>query len=284
MEAVDTAPAADSFTSLHEHQQETPHTFFGGPAILHLHCPDAKVLISRSSLGEYTLLQSLLPAAQPPPGDGEEVVIPDVQIWVSSKSVPRVVPQRITNTCCRNVILFSNTSNRGLSISYPSIGLHALGSSPSPALSPESNQVVFLQLNLHDAETINSDDDLEILDITLLPLCVTASTAPVLPESEPEAPLPPAKALFEALSACADLHPDPQTPGSEEDGPEPGEGGWITAENMDRFVDADGDFSLPLGPGAGRVHGREDGGDEEGSGLNGGGTEETDDTKWQRTA
>jgi nucleotide-sensitive chloride channel 1A len=173
------------------------------------------------------------------------------------------------------VILFSNASNRGLSISYPAIGLHALGSSPSPALS-ESTQVVFLQLNLHDADTINSDDDLEILDITILPL----TTA--VPEPAEGEQIPPAKALFEALSACADLHPDPQTPGSDDPGlPEPGDGGWITAENMDRFVDAEGDFTGMLGPGAGTVHEREDDEEEE-EGVNGDGPED-DDTKWQRT-
>jgi nucleotide-sensitive chloride channel 1A len=177
------------------------------------------------------------------------------------------------------VVLFSNTTSRGLSISYPSIGLHALGSSPSPALSPESNQVVFLQLNLHDADAINDDDDLEILDITVLPLATAPPARPA--GGEPAAPLPPAKALFEALSACADLHPDPQTPGSD-GAPEPGEGGWITAENMDRFVDAEGDFAGMLGPGAGHVHGREDGG-EGGSGVNGDGAEEKEDAKWQRT-
>jgi nucleotide-sensitive chloride channel 1A len=199
-------------------------------------------------------------------------------------SSPSILPTRLT-LHRRNVTLYSNATTRGLSISYPSIGLHALGSSPSHALSPESNQVVFLQLNLHDADTINSDDDLEILDITLLPLTITPPAALAQAEGEPATEPPsPAKALFEALSACADLHPDPQTPGSE-GAPEPGEGGWITAENMDRFVDAEGDFVGMLGPGAGHVHGREDGdGGEEGSAMNGDGAEEgAEDTKWQRT-
>jgi chloride channel, nucleotide-sensitive, 1A len=202
-------------------------------------------------------------------------------------------PQHIADRS-RNVILFSTSTSRGLSISYPAIGLHALGSSPSAALSPEeSTQVVFLQLNLHDAETINSDDDLEILDITLAPL---TAAPPAPPPSPAEAP-PAAKALFEALSACADLHPDPQTPGGSDGGggAAPGDGGWITAENMDRFVDAEGNFAGGmLGPGAGHVHGREDGGgdedddddddDDDGGegGVNGDGAGD-DDAKWQRT-
>jgi nucleotide-sensitive chloride channel 1A len=192
---------------------------------------------------------------------------------------------------CRNVILFSNATGRGVSIAYPAIGLHALGSTPSAALSAsESAQVVFLQLNLHDADTINSDDDLEILDLTLLPLAVAPTAAPSTATAGE--PLPAAKALFEALSACADLHPDPQTPGgSDDDGGggdrAPGDGGWITAENMDRFVDADGNFmGGVLGPGAGHVHERGDDDDDdddgEEEGVNGGGAE-GDDAKWQRT-
>ena len=99
-------------------------------------------------------------------------------------------------------------------------------------------------------------------------------------EEEEKAPQTPAEALFTALSACADLHPDPvEEEGGigdggmetgDEDGiggstlvraglatilhdrgvsgsdglppPMPGSGGWITAENMHEFVDEDGNW------------------------------------------
>jgi chloride channel, nucleotide-sensitive, 1A len=107
-----------------------------------------------------------------------------------------------------------------------------------------------------------------------LPLEVSQPTPPTQGESIPITS--PAKALFEALSNCADLHPDPQSPGSDAPVPDPGAGGWITAENMDRFTDADGNFTGFLGLGAGNIHDRED----DDSGVNG--TSEEDETKWQR--
>lgn len=145
------------------------------------------------------------------------------------------------------------------------------------------------------------------------------------------------------MSACADLHPDPAEEGSEDieidggggvhsalpdrmgggngealgyeqvDGlppPMPGSGGWITAENVGRLFDEEGNLrgvggggggggaGGGLGPGAGVVRGREeDGGDGDdggreggeqegeggedagGEGVNGGEGE----TKWRRT-
>jgi len=85
------------------------------------------------------------------------------------------------------------------------------------------------------------------------------------------------------LSACADLHPDPESPGGEEEEEEdtaPGAGGWITSENMHEFIDADGNFigGGALGAGAGTIRTRDDEmEDVEEEGM------EVDDTKWRRT-
>ena len=121
----------------------------------------------------------------------------------------------------------------------------------------------------------------------------------------------PVQALFNALSDCANLHPDPvddgddqgegvsrlirsglALPGDDSGGlppPMPGSGGWITAENMHEFVDEDGNFiqdedevdlvqpGESLGPGAGNVRARDDEQLEENE--NGG-----DETKWQRVS
>lgn len=129
------------------------------------------------------------------------------------------------------------------------------------------------------------------------------SEDPVVTEGEPEQP--PVVALFTALSDCSNLHPDPVQEGDDEDGESrlmqeglimpgdsrgglppamPGSGGWITAENMHEFFDADGNYIGPdddeeaaagdLGPGAGTVRTRDEDMDA---------AEGTDDTKWQRT-
>ena len=162
----------------------------------------------------------------------------------------------------------------------------------------------------------SSDDaDPESLSITIVP---TASALPVPAGGQADAELEtednpeqtPVQALFNALSECANLHPDPVEEGDEEDGgsrlirsglampgddsgglpPQmPGSGGWITAENMHEFIDADGNWieddneadgaeaEDSLGPGAGTVRTRDDGQDDD---------EENgeDETKWQRTS
>ena len=123
------------------------------------------------------------------------------------------------------------------------------------------------------------------------------------------------------MSACANLHPDPASAGSDdEDGdgggpdilfegdageayttlagtggqqtalppPMPGSGGWITADNVSEFFDEEGNWrGQSLGEGAGNVRRRED--DDR---VNGTGHEdpvesepsaEAEETKWRRT-
>ena len=129
-------------------------------------------------------------------------------------------------------------------------------------------------------------------------------------------PQEPAQLLYTALSDCADLHPDPASPGSddEEGGiqpnpmferdedteapyallngtatalppPMPGSGGWITAENVGEFFDEEGSWrsgGQVLGEGAGSVRQRE----EESEGVDGDRPRnegEGEETKWRRT-
>lgn len=119
----------------------------------------------------------------------------------------------------------------------------------------------------------------------------------------------PTQLLYNAVSACSNLHPDPVEPGDDDedeggkfmfsdeygrvldstDGglppPVDGSSGWITADNMHEFFDEEGNWiaegqppSFPLGPGAGTVRQREgENGDE--TGVDG----ESEETKWRRT-
>lgn len=173
-----------------------------------------------------------------------------------------------------------------------------------------------MQLLTSIDEPSSEDIEPDSFSMTIIP---TASAPPVPAGIEPDAELDtedkpeqtPVQALFNALSECANLHPDPVDDGQEPDEgishllrsglafpgddsgglppPMPGSGGWITAENMHEFVDEDGNFiqdndeaedvqaDEPLGPGAGSVRPRDDGQPDD---IEDGGEE----TKWQRTS
>lgn len=200
----------------------------------------------------------------------------------------------------RRFILFSPTSTTGLSIPYTSISLHAI-QRPSQA-KPAS---LFLQL-LAQPQTFDDHDPDSTISITLIPAAAPAPPNPAeTPASEPAAEArgeveaqEPARLLYAALSACANLHPDPPFDNDDDEGdaqqssanilfdgdrqdqdaagiyplsngeggvggalppPMPGSGGWITAENVGEFFDEAGNFrERRLGGGAGNVRGREE--------------------------
>lgn len=156
------------------------------------------------------------------------------------------------------------------------------------------------------------DDEEQCIALTVVPPTEpgavggsTASAAATQDLSDEPAETP-VQMLYNAVSACSNLHPDPVEPGDEDDEeggkfifsgeqgyvldsasgdlPPPVEGssGWITAENMHEFFDEEGNWiadgeppSFPLGAGAGTVRERE----ENGEGVDG----EDEETKWRRT-
>lgn len=111
-----------------------------------------------------------------------------------------------------------------------------------------------MQLCLSD-QLNTADEDLETVDLFVIPSTVTqnvgigedtaaGSSADAAPATN--GTKPPVEELYRAISACADLHPDPEEDGEGGGGePMPGAGGWITSENMHEFMDADGNLSLP---------------------------------------
>lgn len=166
-----------------------------------------------------------------------------------------------------------------------------------------------MQLELSDNPGAD-DDELDFVEVTLF------SKLP----SEEDSTTSDIQALFEAVATCSNLHPNPSFDGDEdmdEDGgdnrimfegtvgyegvsglpgvqrgtengglppPFPGSGGWITAENVSEYFDAEGNWiggsnGESLGEGAGRVRTRDEAGDE---GANGDSREETEDHKRPR--
>lgn len=173
----------------------------------------------------------------------------------------------------------------GISISYPSISLHAIQRLPNPS---SSGQVQGLYLQIVTSDGFDDHDPDGNLSLTLIPTTAVQGQMSGPSDNTREPILP----LFDALSACANLHPDPISPSSStevsdvpvvdsalQDGlppPMPGSGGWITAENMSQFFDEEGNWQGDgLGPGSGMIREREEMPDvDEGDG---------EETKWRRT-
>ncbi|KAL8808797.1 MAG: hypothetical protein Q9200_004012 [Gallowayella weberi] len=295
MEVLHSSPIESQFIPLSDHQSQTPPSFHSGPPILHHHSPATTILINSNELDSTPALKSLVPPQQQTNGSsteanheglGHEITIEGVDIWVTSDKF----------------LLFSPTLVTGISVAYPSISLHAIQRSPQPSL--------LLQILSSSGPQFDDHDPEGTISLTIVPKSETVP--PSLPQ--PEEPLQSSpvtvERLFSALSACADLHPDPTSNSdvdADEDNafaysadadahytqldglppPMPGSGGWITAENVGEFFDEEGNFrgGGGLGEGAGRVRGREE---EEGlDAVDGDGVEggdgESEESKWRRT-
>ena len=172
-----------------------------------------------------------------------------------------------------------------------------------------------MQLSIGDGFDDHNPDD--TISLTLVPSTsgliaelTSSSTAGSSSQSTGESAI---QSLFAAVSACANLHPDPASPSSSADldvdqtpaldyetlsttgaagglpPSMPGSGGWITADNIDNFYDEEGNWRAGgLGPGAGLVRTREYDGNEDaddvvaaGNGHDAG--DSTEETKWRRT-
>ncbi|KAG2169611.1 hypothetical protein VTO58DRAFT_107682 [Aureobasidium pullulans] len=260
---IEQSPRESDYTTLQAHQEETPTSYYEGKPVLHHKVQNATLKVSEQELASNSALRALRTSAGPGAGphasphshtngDGEEsrveVTITRIQIWVSSDIFT----------------LWSSTAGTGVQIPYRTISLHA-----------RQQNALYIQLCLSDISQ-TADDDLETVELLLTP-------DPTVDGNATEA----AEQLFNAVSACADLHPDPDEDDEQEQEPEPGTGGWITADNMQDFMDENGEFRMPeggsLGVGAGSVRTADqfedaDAGDE----VNGEDT--SDETKWRRTS
>ncbi|KAF2871174.1 regulator of volume decrease after cellular swelling-domain-containing protein [Massariosphaeria phaeospora] len=233
LQQLSSPPESGDYTPLAEHQAQTPSTFFGGNAVLHAQYSGLTLLAAADNLQEHDVLAKFATTPGEQPGD---VFVEDVDFWVSSKDL---------------IIFQTKPTPFGVSITYPAIGLHATMKYKStvPAL--------YMNVSLNDAETVNNEEDILTLELTILP--------PKYASSDPETAC--ISEIFNAMNACADLHPDPNNSDAEDEPDEtmPGATGWITADNVDQYLDEDGNFhgtviggEEELGPGAGTVRARDD--------------------------
>ncbi|KAF2746046.1 hypothetical protein M011DRAFT_459571 [Sporormia fimetaria CBS 119925] len=257
LQRVATPPKEEDFTPLQEHQEQTPSTFFGSKPVLYAHYSSLTLAIPTAKLqSDETISRfSSSPDEQASP---EDSLVRNVEIWVTSQ----------------DLILFQYEPVQcGVSIPYPKIALHATMKYKSQI------EALYMELCLSDMEIINDEDDILMLGVTILPPDFA---------SNPETSC--IQNIFTAMNTCADLHPDPDDSDAEEpDETAPGASGWITADNMDEYLNEDGTFkgvvygesteNEQLGPGAGTVRSREDAEEQGSDGVNG----TQGETKWQRT-
>ncbi|KAF2203809.1 hypothetical protein GQ43DRAFT_454213 [Delitschia confertaspora ATCC 74209] len=260
LRVVEKTPALEDYTPLSEHQEQTPSTFFGGKPVLYARHGGLTLSAPGRKLQSHPAFARFSTSSTPSTVDGAtaasgDVLIKDVEAWVNSE----------------DLILFQQSPKpTGVSIPYPSIALHATMKWQSRV------DALYMNLSLNDAEQVNDVDEIEVLEVTLLPLNF---------ESADASSQNPIKEIFSAMNTCADLHPDPEASDSDpefEDAEDdaPGAGGWITAENMHEFIDENGNFvgNGTLGAGAGSVRAREE------DGANGADdNHESEERKWRRT-
>ena len=177
-------------------------------------------------------------------------------------------------------LLYAPTTSTGLSITYPSISLHAIQRLKLPSPSSDSEEVQGLYMQIANptpaGSASNDDEEEESITMTIVPPTTPIGTAQDQDQTQTQTdgetgaaePESATQKLYAAVSACSNLHPDPVLPGDEEYGdyddeegegegegqepvlqlqpgmppPMPGSSGWITAENMHEFFDEEGNW------------------------------------------
>ncbi|KAL2163007.1 hypothetical protein VTH06DRAFT_6843 [Thermothelomyces fergusii] len=270
--------AVSDYTPLSQHQEQTPDSFYDGKPVLYYHATGAKAWIPRSQLGKLPFFPADHSAGPTPPessalgGQAEETVEQKVDLFVNS----------------RNLSIFCPSAECGACIPYQQISIHAVKN--LRAGDQTTYPSVYLQLELGEGGA--GDDDFDTVELTLIPPARPPPPPPPPHADDDGAPKPEAARLFEAISECSNLNPDPVQDGEDEDGdgaqiifegdadaepidgfsgvfagsrdgglppPMPGSGGWITAENVHEYFDEDGNWIGDQGA-------EEEGEEEEGGG------------------
>jgi chloride channel, nucleotide-sensitive, 1A len=169
--------------------------------------------------------------------------------------------------------LFSHNSGTGIQIPYPAITLHAIKNfrhleKPEDAASKFIG--VYMQLEFSDSAEDSGDEFLDPIELTLIPSKATSAEQPTIDALNSER----ATALFNQISACSNLNPDPHNEDDDDDvddadriifegehealegftgvlrgdtagglpPPMPGSSGWITADNVHEYFDEEGNW------------------------------------------
>ncbi|KAK3370355.1 regulator of volume decrease after cellular swelling-domain-containing protein [Podospora didyma] len=308
-ETIRSPPSLSEFKTLAEHLEQTPETFYGGKPVLYYHATGAKAWVPKSQRGNLPFFPADLSSA---PTEPESLALEKLTLDESpDENVEQKVDLYVSS---KTLTIFCPATESGLSIPYPLVSIHAV---KTYSQGEHKVPTVYLQLELSDGGA--NDDDFDTVELTLIPSpsSSSADSTPIAADTTTtggDSTLPrEISALFNAISECSNLNPDPEASDEEEEEDDriifeadhqaiegfsgvfagardgglpaamPGSSGWITAENVGEFFDADGNWiggeegvSRELGDGAGVVHGRDDD-------MNGHGTDEEGDLKRTRT-
>ncbi|GAD98539.1 conserved hypothetical protein [Paecilomyces variotii No. 5] len=280
MEVLRSPPSTSSFVPLAEHQARTPASFYSGPPVLHYVSERCKVVVlerdllaapainamrregsSNTANGNENGVNGSSQAANGEEEEGKEVVLDDIDVWVTSECVKSFsVPRTIRNGKAEKdpkFLLYSSSTKSGVAIPYPSISLHAIQRLSLPS-APSSDQVqgLYMQIAHPSSAPTEDDEEEESISLTVVPPpasetavttsaeAATTTAAERAVEDITEKPETPTQLLFAAVSACSNLHPDPATAGEDEDD----EGGVLQGSSLYEaglIAPGSGDGGLP---------------------------------------
>ncbi|KAI5924069.1 regulator of volume decrease after cellular swelling-domain-containing protein [Camillea tinctor] len=315
---IKTRPSADNdFQPLSEYQEQTPKTFFDGKPVLYFHDEHIKAWVSHEQVERLFFFSKIsnndadnnnAPGHPTPP---ESYALENNQgkhLREENKVEVFVGSDKLT--------LFSHASGSGIEIPYPAITLHAIKNFHHLAKPDDASSKflgVYMQLEFSESGGDDNEEGLDPIELTLVPYKGSGDAAIDALNAERT------NALFNQISACSNLNPDPRDEqddddedydadriifeGSAEDGaaidglpgvlqgstsgglppPFPGSSGWITADNVHEYFDEEGNWIGEEGVSGelGEGAGRVRGRDEvEQDGTNG--REEADDAESKR--
>ncbi|KAI0881083.1 regulator of volume decrease after cellular swelling-domain-containing protein [Annulohypoxylon maeteangense] len=276
---IRSCPSADNdFQPLTEYQAQTPETFFDGKPVLYFHDENVKAWVSKEQDTLLYIFSKPSDDANPPlsPSPPESYALENNggQHMREEKVEVFVASNKLT--------LFSHRTGTGIEIPYPAITLHAVKNfrhveKPDDASFKFTG--VYMQIDFPGSDE-QDEEGSDPIELTLIPFKAlpegqSSTETPVIDPVNNER----ATALFNQLSACSNLHPDPQDEeddAMEGDGgdfdsiifegnveneaieglpgafrgnvngglppPMPGSSGWITADNVSQYFDEDGNW------------------------------------------
>ncbi|KAI2470830.1 hypothetical protein F4781DRAFT_159329 [Annulohypoxylon bovei var. microspora] len=275
---IRTCPSADNdFQPLSEYQAQTPDTFFDGKPILYYHDENVKAWIS----AEQHELLYIFRSKAPEDGSAPLNPTPPESYALENSGGQHLREEKVEAFVASNKLtLFSHKSGTGIEIPYPAITLHAIKNFRHVGKPDDvSSKFIGVYMQLEFPGSGDEDDEgFDPIELTLIPYKAvpkeqsSTETLTVDPLNSERA-----NALFNQVSACSNLHPDPQDDEDEGEGedsfdrivfegnaegdaieglpgafrgdvngglppPMPGSSGWITSENVNQYFDEEGNW------------------------------------------